>query len=86
MRNDGAIDVKWEGTWLEGICEIDYKEFAAFFGDEALWSFLAEKEIANETKIFDVNDYLKMVAEKQETNVDFLNDPSMGMSIWKILA
>lgn len=85
MRNDGAIDVKWKGTWQKGRCAIDYKDFVTFFGDESLWELLAEKEVVNETEIFAMNDYLKMVTEKQNNNTDFLNERGVGMSIWKTL-
>ncbi len=83
MRDDAAIDVKWNGTWLKGRCGIDYKDFAAFFGGEDLWGLLAEKEIANETKIYELNDYLKMVVKNQDSNTDVSKKHQVGAEIWK---
>lgn len=85
MRNDAALDVKWQGTWLSGRCDISYKDFVTFFGGEALWEFVAEKGIANETKIFHMSDYVKIVAEEQNCDTDYLGADSAGINIWKML-
>lgn len=85
MRSDASLDVKWNGTWIKGTCEIDLKDFKACFCDGPLWDVIEENGVADETEIFALKDYADMVTGYQKNRENLLNENRVGKTIWKTI-
>ena len=85
MRSDAGMDVKWKGSWITGSANIAYRDFKEYFCEQSLWDTLSEKGIVNEAKIFDVDDYIDMMRERQKRMEHFLSEQNAGKHLWKVI-